>query len=141
MKWRSCSKESEEIWELCRSKCPGVEEGRTDSKNDQEQGRTSQQLVLLAPGGVVWSLIFLVFGVRMVNAEDQGVQVQQRIEKYLGQIPRGVEVRWKRMHSCENCEWKWDERAFCKEQKEKRNSDKQYELSWWRCCALLDVHG
>ena len=36
---------------------------------------------------VVWSLIFLVFGVRMVNAEEQGVQVQQRTEKDLGQIP------------------------------------------------------
>ena len=30
---------------------------------------------------MVWSLIFLSFGVRMVNAEEQGSQVQQVIEK------------------------------------------------------------
>ena len=30
---------------------------------------------------VVWSLIFLVFGVHMVNAEEQGIQVQQRTEE------------------------------------------------------------
>ena len=30
---------------------PGGEEGRRDNKNEQEQGRTSQLLVLLAPGG------------------------------------------------------------------------------------------
>ena len=29
---------------------------------------------------VAWSLIFLVFGVRMVNAEEQGVQALQRTE-------------------------------------------------------------
>ena len=31
---------------------PGREEGRRDSENEQEQGRTSQQLVLPTPGGV-----------------------------------------------------------------------------------------
>ena len=71
---------------------------------------------------VVWSLIFLVFGVHMVNAEEQGIQVQQRIETDLGEIPRGVEVRWKKMVDWGTCECKWDERAFCKEEKEKRNS-------------------
>ena len=71
---------------------------------------------------VVWSSIFLVFGVLMVSAEEQGVQVQQRIEKDLGQTPRGVEVRWKRMHSCECYEWKWYKRVFCKNEKKRETA-------------------
>ena len=70
---------------------------------------------------VVWSLIFLVFGVHMVNAEEQVNQVQQRIEKDLCGTHQG-DFRWKRMHAWGNCEWKWDERALCLQQKEKRNS-------------------
>ena len=31
---------------------PGREEGRIDSENEHEQGRTSQQLVLPTPGGI-----------------------------------------------------------------------------------------
>ena len=33
-----------------------------------------------------------------------------------------VDVQWKRMHSREICEWKWDEKGFRKKRKEKRNS-------------------
>ena len=71
----------------------GKEEGRRNSEDKQEQGKASQQLVLPASSGFnegtpasVWSLIFLVFGVHMGNAEEQGIQVQQRIEKDLCQI-------------------------------------------------------
>ena len=39
---------------------------------------------------VVWSLIFLVFGVHMVNAEEQGIQVQQRIEKIFVELPKST---------------------------------------------------
>ena len=63
---------------------PAGEEGRRDSKNEQEQGRTSQQLVagsMKALQRVVWSLIFLIFGVHLVNAEQQGNQVQQGSKK------------------------------------------------------------
>ena len=58
----------------------------------------------------------------MVNAEEQGVQVQQRIEQDLGRIHRGVEVQWKRLHHWGTCEWKVGQRTFCKEQEENRNS-------------------
>ena len=59
---------------------PGREEGRRDSKNEQEQGRASQQLLSFMPsmpGGVnqvapASSLeLFLVYGVYLVNAEVQ----------------------------------------------------------------------
>ena len=46
---------------------------------------------------VVWSLIFLGFGAHLVNAEEQGSQVQQRMsEKDLYQILH-VDSRRKRM--------------------------------------------
>ena len=64
-----------------------------------------------------WSLIFLVFGVRMAKAEAGN----SRAEKDLYQIPE-VDLRWKRMHSLGTREWKWNERALRKEEKEKRNS-------------------
>ena len=74
---------------------PGREGGRRNREDKQEQGKASQQLVLPASGGVMkalqrvaWSLIFFVFGVHMVNAEEQGIQVQQRSKKDLGQIHR-----------------------------------------------------
>ena len=51
---------------------------------------------------VVWSVIFVVFGVHLAKAEVHENQAQQRIVRDLGQIHREVEVRWKRMHSCES---------------------------------------
>ena len=71
---------------------------------------------------VVWSVIFLVWRAHGECGGAGKSLVQQRIEEDLGQIPRGVEVRWKRMLHWGNCEWEWDESAFCKEEKEKRNS-------------------
>ena len=53
----------------------------------------------------VWSLIFLVFGVHLVNAEEEGNQVQQGIEK--DPCPtHQVDFRWKRMQVFEKYEWK-----------------------------------
>ena len=60
---------------------------------------------------VVWSLIFFVFGVRMVNAEEQGIQAQKMREEDLYPTPR-VDLRWKRMLHWETREWKWGERFF-----------------------------
>ena len=75
----------------------GREEVRRNSEEGQEQGKASQQLALSASGErVVWSLIFLVFGVPLVNAEEQGNQVQQGIEEDLCPTPQ-VDFRWKRM--------------------------------------------
>ena len=45
--------------------------------------RQRQAFSMKALQRVVWSLIFLVFGVHMGNAEEQGIQVQERIEKDL----------------------------------------------------------
>ena len=65
---------------------PGKEEGR-DSKNEQEQGKASswrcqrQAGAMKALQRVVWSLIFLGFGVHLVNVEEQGIQVQQRVSE------------------------------------------------------------
>ena len=55
---------------------------------------------------VVWSLIFLMFGVHMAKAEEQK-------ERKIPLCKFPSRIRWKRIHSCENCEWKWDERPFC----------------------------
>ena len=67
---------------------------------------------------VVWSLIFFMF-VRMVKAEEQGIQAQKSSEQDLYPIPQ-VDLRWKRVHSWGTCEWKWDERVLRKEEKEKK---------------------
>ena len=97
-------------------------------KNEQEQGRAGQQLVLPAPGGFnegtpASSMELDLPRVRGAHGgwEEQGIQVPQKIEKDLYPIPR-VDVRWKRMLHWETCEWKWEEGVFCKEEKEQRNS-------------------
>ena len=69
----------------------------------------------------VWSLIFLVFGVRMAKAEEPEIQAQKMSEKDLYQIPQ-VHLRWKRMHSWRTCEWKWVERALRKDEKEREKA-------------------
>ena len=74
---------------------PGKEEGRRDSEDDQEQGKTSQQLLSLAPrrfneGTSASSLeldLTRVLGVHLVKAEEQEIQVQQRIEQELCPSP------------------------------------------------------
>ena len=68
-----------------------------------------------------WSMIFLLFGVRMATAEEPEIQAQKMSEKDLYPIHQ-VDLPWKRMHSWGTCEWKWDERVLRKEYKEKRNS-------------------
>ena len=52
---------------------------------------------------VVWSLIFLVSGVRMVSAEEQGNQAQIMSEEDPTFDGRGSNEIY------ENYEWKWDE--------------------------------
>ena len=69
----------------------------------------------------VWSLIFLVFVVHLVNAEEQGNQVQQGIEKDLCPTPQ-VDFRWKRMLHWGTCEGKGEEKTFCKRHKGKKTS-------------------
>ena len=112
-----------EKWELPRSRC---------QEEKKEVGTVKMNKITVKPVSswcyqrkagsmkalqrVVRSLIFLVFGVRMVNAEEQGAQVQQKTEKKISvKYPRRVDFRWK-------MRWKWHERASCVEQEEKRNS-------------------
>ena len=68
---------------------PRREEGRRNSEDEQEQGRINQQLVLPAPAGIkkahqrqVWSLIFIVFGVHLVEAEVQENQAHKGIDGF-----------------------------------------------------------
>ena len=73
---------------------------------------------------VVWSLIFLGFGVHLVNAQEQGSQVQQRMsQKDLYQVPQ-VEVPWmrKKTWQWETCERGEVEETLGKKNREKRNS-------------------
>ena len=82
MEWRSCSKESEETWELCRSRCQEEkkEEGAVKMNKSKaesvsswcHQRQTGSMKVLQR---VVWSLIFLVFGVHLAKAVEQENQV------------------------------------------------------------------
>ena len=63
---------------------PGREEGRRKSEDEQEQHKASQQLALSASShcsGEFWSVKFLGFGVHLVNTEEQGSQVQQRMSE------------------------------------------------------------
>ena len=70
---------------------------------------------------IVCSLIFLGSGVHMVNAEEQGSQVQQRMrEKDLYQTPQ-ADFPWKRMLRWETCQGEKFEGTSVK-RKEKRNS-------------------
>ena len=66
---------------------------------------------------VVWSLIFLGFGVHLVNAEEQGSQVQQNMsENDFYQIPQ-VDVPWrKRMLHWATCEGEKVEGTYCKKE-------------------------
>ena len=99
---------------------PGREDGRKNSEDEQDQGKTSQQLVLPAPArfneGTPVSLVELDLP-RARGA--QGIQVQRRVEKDLCPIPQ-VDFRWKRMYSWGNCEWRWDERAFSQKGKRRK---------------------
>ena len=109
---------------------PGREEGTRKSEDEQEQDKASQQLALSEAGAVkapqraVWSLSFLGFGVRLVNVEEQGSHVQQRLsEKDFCQTPQ-VDVPWrKKMLHCGLVKWeRLRELVVKKIINEKRNS-------------------
>ena len=95
-------------------------EGRKNSEYEQEQGRISQQLVLPAPRGInegtpASSLELDLPRVRGALGECGGAGksgMHWRIARDAYQAHQ-VDVQWKRMHSRETCEWKWDEQDFC----------------------------
>ena len=67
---------------------------------------------------VLWSLIFLGFGVHMVNTEEQGIQVRQMSEKELYPIHRVEDdSRWRRMQTLNLMNGVWMKRPFGKVKK------------------------
>ena len=119
------------LWERTRrglSSMLCVRYSSRDTRPQQEQWKTSQQLALPTLGGfsmkalqrVVWNFIFLVFGVHMVKTEEQEVQVQKRSEKDLIQFTESTfDGRGYTLMRIANGNAM---RAFCLKQKEKRNS-------------------
>ena len=105
---------------------PGRGEGRRNGEDEQEQDKASQQLALSASSGCkegtpASSLELDLPRIRSALGEcgGAGSQVQQRMsEQDLYQTPQ-VDSRWKGMPH-----WRGGrvEGAFCKEEKEKRNS-------------------
>ena len=78
MEWRSCSKESEEKWERPKDRCQEKKEEGTVKLNKSKAESVSswcyqrQAGLMKARQRVVWSLIFLVFGVHLANANGRG---------------------------------------------------------------------
>ena len=97
------------------AKMPGKGGGRRNSEDEQEQGKASQQLALSASGGcnegtqrVVWSPIFLVFGVALGECGGAGKSGTAKDRKDLCPTPQ-VDFRWKMMQVYEKYEWTWDQ--------------------------------
>ena len=105
MELRPLYKGSKGMWERHKGRCQEEKKKEEAVKKYKSKTRPvsnwrcrGQAGVMKALQRVVWSLIFLVFGVDMVKAEEQGNQAQISGEKNLYPIPR-VDVRWKRMRS------------------------------------------
>ena len=112
---------------LAQRQMPGREEEKKTKLNKSKAEPVSSWCYQRQAGSVkasqrvVWSLIFIVFGVRLVKVEEQEIQAQKMSEKDFYPIPR-VDVRWKRMLSWEACNWKGDEREFFAKKKKKRET-------------------
>ena len=100
---------------------PGRDERRRNSEEKPEQGRASQQVALPTPGGffkvhprVVWSLIFLLFGVYQAKAEVQVDQAHKEIAREAHQDLQDGNLWMKERMTI------WE--GWCLEQKRKKNS-------------------
>ena len=113
--------------EAVQGQLPG-REGRRSIEDEQEQGRISQRLVLPAPGGInegtpasgleldlprVWSAPGECGGAGKSGTLGIAREVYQTLQ---------VDVQWKRLHSRETCEWKSDEKDFCKNEKKRETA-------------------
>ena len=84
---RLCSKGTEK-WERPRGRCQEEKKEKGIVKTNKSKNKPVSSWRCQRQAGakkalqrVVWSLIFLGFGVRLVNAEEQGSQVQQRMSE------------------------------------------------------------
>ena len=75
-------------WERPRGRCQEEEEGRRNSETDKSKTKPvsswrcqRQAGAMKALPRLVWSLVFLGFGMHLVSAEEQGSQVQQRMSE------------------------------------------------------------
>ena len=128
---RLLSKGSREKFERHRGRCQkekkkegAVKANKSKTKPVRSWRCQHQARAMKALQRVVWSLIFLVFEVHLVNAEEQENQAHQGIAKKAYPTPQ-PDLRWEKMHCYENDEkWEriWELRGCCLEQKEKRNS-------------------
>ena len=92
---------------------PGKEGGRRNSEDEQEQGKESRSGAL-KEGTPASSSELDLPRVRGAHGEcggagKSGADIERK--RPLSNFPQ-VDLRWKRMHSCEiyeNYEWKWDE--------------------------------
>ena len=90
------SRNSRPITPMCRCQGKMEDEGivKTNKSNTKpvSSWRCQRQVgAMKALQRVVWSLIFLGFGVHLVNAEEQGSQVQRRmIEKTCIKLPKST---------------------------------------------------
>ena len=122
------SKGSKEKWEHFRSRCQEEKKDEGSLKTNKSKVKpVSSWCYQRQPGSmkalqrVLWSLIFLVLGLRMVKAEESGIQAQKMSEKDLYQTPQ-VDFRWKRVHSWGLVNGDGTREFFAKKEKEKRNS-------------------
>ena len=84
-----CSKGTEK-WERPKGRCQeekkdeGIVKTNKSKTKPVSSWRCQRQAgAMKALQWVVWSLIFLGFGVHLVNAEEQGSQVQQACDKHV----------------------------------------------------------
>ena len=102
-------------------------EGRRISEDEQKQSRFSKQLVHPAPGGINEGTPASSVELDLPRAQGAwrcggaGKSGTLGIAREVYQTLQ-ADVQWKRMHSRKTCEWKWDEKDFCRKRKEKRNS-------------------
>ena len=100
-------------------------------KKSKSKGKASRQMAHQRRVGArkafqqVLCLILLGFGVQMVKAEKQEISTHRTVEKDLFPAFRAESGdRWRKMESCEFCEWRLEETSFRLE-KEMKNSQGQ----------------
>ena len=108
-------------------KCQEKKKERKMQKSKSKGQPTNKWVHLRQVGAMkafqrVLCLILLGFGVQLVKVEDQEISMHRTIEKDLFPALRAESGgRWKKMESCEFCEWRLEERGF-RQEKERKNS-------------------
>ena len=119
-----------EKWGRPKRRCQGQEQP-VSSWRCQHQAAAMKAL-----HWVIWSLIFLVFGVQLVCGGGGKSGTAGYRKRSLSNSPSRLPME--EDASLGDCERKWDVRAFCKEAKEKRNSQGEdprtfkEPVEWWQ---------